>query len=111
MLGGDIKSPPLWNLDSSRRESEETKCIMTGSEKYTEKKTTEKGEIASAFFNLDWVHFSNFFPQKCPQTPLTLISLTRCYVVVDSDLSSVGLNSFHLDLISFSKFTLFLEGP
>ena len=89
MLGDDIKSPPLWNLDSSRRESEETKCIMTGNEKYTEKNTTEKGEIASAFFNLHWVHFSNFFPQKCPQTPLTLISLTCCYVVVDSDLSSV----------------------
>jgi len=90
VLGDDIKSPPSGSLDSSRRESEETKCIMTGSEKKTEKKErTEKGEIVSAFSNLYWVHFGNFFPQKCPRTPLTHISPTRCYVVIDSDFSSV----------------------
>ena len=33
VLGDDIKSPPLWSLDPSRRESGETRCIMTGSEK------------------------------------------------------------------------------
>lgn len=43
VLGDEMKSPPLWNLDSSRRERQETKCIMSDSEKNNGKKEQGKG--------------------------------------------------------------------
>lgn len=81
VLGDEMKSPPLWNLDSSRRERQETKCIMSDSEKNNEKKKKNRVRGDSNCFYIFIGCISAIsFPRNASRLPLllSLPPLLRC---------------------------------